>query len=353
MFFAQTPDWTAFGQALMGDLGTQFAAQGLDTQKMALVVTAPASFGAVGFAHRGGVPYFPGGLAAPFHMAHGLFALQSGRAGHADIDRALREMMLWPSDAAANYVIDWLTGTTGDTPLEGAEYLDWAAKRGRLDTFYWQLGWPEWEGCRISQKQSGDLRYGREAAYAGIYGAGLNALSAQCAARFMWELFEGNLPLSGDALRRAHSHMARDAASPEAVFPNFQLAQFLGGGLPNGVKLFSKATALGWTGEARTAWVRHEMARITARGMRPLHIVLMTQGRAMYEAGEALFPAIGRAIWDRASPLLHMPQPPAPRPQPPVFIPAPMPPETGPETGNGADRADDTFNGNSEDNSKG
>jgi hypothetical protein len=333
MFFAQTPEWTAFGQALMGDLGAQFAGQGLDTQKMALVVTAPASFGAVGFAHRGAAQYFPAGLVAPFHMVHGLWALQSGRAAYADIDRALRDMMLWPSDSAANYVTDWLTGTTGDTPLEGAEYLDWAAKRGRLDRFYWQLDWPEWEGCRISQKQSSDLRFGRDAVYGGIFGAGLNALNAHCAARFLWELFEGDVPLGSDALRRAHSLMARDAASPEAVFPNFQLSTFLGGGLPSGVKLWSKTAANGWTGEARTAWVRHDMARICARGMRALHIVLMTQGRAMFEAGEELFPAIGRAIWDRAAPLLHLPQPFASQPvaPPPVApaSPAQLPPDGG------------------------
>jgi len=306
MFFVQTPEWTAFGQDIMAQFAAQFAGAGLALDKCSLVVTAPASFGAVGFAHRGAAHYHPAGLAAPFHMVHALADMQAGRlAPHPDIERALRDMMLWPSNAAANHVIDWITGTTGDTPLEGAEYLDWAAKRGRLDRFFWQLGWPEWEGCRLTQKLSDDLRYGREARLAGPYGEGLNALSAECAARLMWEMFEGDLPLKGDALRRAQSLMLRDVASPEAVFPNFQLHGFLGGALPSGVKLFSKAAALGWTGEAKTAWLRHEMARISARGMGGLHIVFMTQGRAMYDAGPQLFPALGQMIWDRASMILR------------------------------------------------
>lgn len=311
MFFAQTPDWTDFGTALMGDLVAQFGAQGFAADKVALVVCAPANFGVAGFAHRANVHFAPAGLAAPFHMVHGLAALQSHRPADPppDIDRALRDMVLWPSDTAVNYVIDWLTGTTGDTPLEGAEYLDWAAKRGRLDTFFWQLGWPEWAGCRLVQKLGSDLRYGREAALVGNYGEGLNTLTAACAARLLWEMFDGDLPLDSVHLKRAQNLMARDATSPEAVFPNFQLAEFLGGGLPSGVKLSSKPTAQGWTGTAKTAWLRHDMIRISARGMRPLLVVLMTQSRTIYEAGADLFPAIGRTIWDHALPMLRLPAP--------------------------------------------
>ena len=168
MFFAQTADWTQLGRAVLGEMTAKFAQLGLTEGKLALVICAPTSFGAAGFAHRGAAGHYPAGLTAPFHMLHGLAALEAGRiAPHPDVERALREMVLWPSDSAANYVIDWVTNTTGDTPLEGAEYLDWAAKRGRLDRFFWQMGWPEWEGCRISQKQGSDLRFGSEARLVG------------------------------------------------------------------------------------------------------------------------------------------------------------------------------------------
>ncbi len=307
MFFTPTAEWTALGQDVLAQVQAAFGAQGLAAGKMSLVVCAPSSFGAAGFAHRAGAAYFPAGLTAPFHMVHGLAALQSGRIeAHPDLDRALREMVLWPSDSAANYVIDCLTGTTGDTALDGAEFLDWASKRGRLDTFYWQQGWPEWDGCRIAQKQGCDLRYGREARLVGPYGEGLNQMNAGCAARLMWELFEGDVPLKDDGLRRAQSYMQRDGTSPEAVFPNFGLAEFLGAGLPKGVKLWSKSAQTGWTGDAKTSWIKHDMLRVSARGMRPLYMVLMAQSRAIAEAGPALFGEVGRMIWDHCQPVLRV-----------------------------------------------
>jgi hypothetical protein len=63
--------------------------------------------------------------------------------------------------------------------------LDWAAKRGRLDLFFWQMGWPEWKGWRIMQKQGSDLRDGRKARLVGTYGEGLNSLTETSAARQM------------------------------------------------------------------------------------------------------------------------------------------------------------------------
>lgn len=308
MFFAQTPDWTGLGRALIADLVAQFAQRGLAEAKLALVLVSPGSFGAEGFAHRGTSGHYPAGLTAPYHLIHALSAIEAGRiAPHPDLDRALRDMMLWPSDTAANYVIDCLTGTTGDTSLEGAEYLDWASKRRRLGAFFWALGWPEWDGCRMAQKQSRDMLYGREARLAGDAGEGLNTLTPLCAARLLWEMFDGDLPLGPDMLRRAQLAMARDRANPDAVFPGFGLDGFLAGDLPEGVKIWSKSTQTGWTGDAKTSWVKHDMLRLVGRGMKPIYIVLMTQSRALADGGGGLFPAMGRLIWEHAAPHLRLP----------------------------------------------
>jgi hypothetical protein len=306
MFFAQTAQWTELGRAVMGDLAARFGAQGFDAGKVSLVLVAPTATGAQGFDHRATFLHYPAGLAAPFHMLHGLAALEEGRVqADPEFDRALRDMILWPSDSAANYVIDCLTGTTGDTALEGAEYLDWANKRAKLDRFFWQIGWPEWEGCRIAQKQGSDLRYGREARLAGQFGSGVNAISAQCAARLLWEMFEGHLPLTHQGVRRARALMQRESTSPDAVFPTFGLAEYLGGDLPQGVKIWSKPAQTGWTGDAKTSWIKHDMLRITATGLRPLYLVMMTQSRALAMGDAGLFPAMGRLIWEKAAPMLR------------------------------------------------
>lgn len=307
MFFAQTTAWSSLGRALVTDLLENFGPFGLSSQQVSLVLVAPGPFGAEGFTHRGDLACYPCSLVKPFHMIHALMAQDAGRlAPDADFDRALRDMILWSSNTATNYIIDLLTGTTGDTILSGAEYLDWASKRDRLNHVFWQFGWPEWEGANISQKLMGDLRYGREAQYAGPQGENLNSLTALAAARLMWELFDGDLPLSPDQLHRAQSLMARDPLSPKAAFPDYQLSEYLGGNLPTAVQIWSKAGHNGWTNDPKTSWFKHDMIRISAQGSRPLTIVLMTSGQALAQTHPTAFPQIGRFIWDRLSPSLKV-----------------------------------------------
>jgi beta-lactamase class A len=210
-------------------------------------------------------------------------------------------MILWSSNTATNYVIDVLTGTTGDTLLEGAEYLDWMSKRERLNRFFWRMGWPEWEGCRIAQKLMDDTRYGREARFAAEGGGTLNRLTALAAARLMWELFEGDLPLSPPARGRAQAILSRDPAGPDAARPEYQLSEYLGGALPEGVQIWSKAGHNLWTGDADTSWFKHDMIRIAAPGRTPVIAVLMTTGEALATGAPGIFPDIGANIWERVT----------------------------------------------------
>ena len=297
MFLKQTPEWTALGETLLDALA---AKSGQTRESLALVVFTKAADGtAQGFSHRGDMPIYPCSLVKSFHLVHALAALEQGRAEpHGEMDRALRDMIRYSSNTATNYVIDCITGTTGDTLLHGAEYLDWVSKRERLNRFFWTLGWPEWEGANISQKLMDDTRYGREAQYAGADGANLNALPALAPARLLWELFHGDLPLSSPMKSRAQGILQRDPNGAEAANVAYQTAEYLSGGLPQGVEVWSKAGHNLWTGEPKTSWFKHDMARFAALGRRPLLVVLMTQGRALAQENPAAFPAIGRLIWD-------------------------------------------------------
>jgi hypothetical protein len=164
------------------------------------------------------------------------------------------------------------------------------SKRERLNRFFWRLGWPEWDGARIAQKLMDDTRYGREARFAGEAGENLNRLTALSAARLMWELFHGDLPLSPPARGRAQAILSRDPAGPDAAD--------LGGDLPKGVQVWSKAGHNLWTGDPNTSWFKHDMIRLAAPGKPPLIAVVMTEGQAL--AGDAtLLPWLGRALFDR------------------------------------------------------
>ncbi|MDB5661317.1 MAG: hypothetical protein JWS10_3932 [Cypionkella sp.] len=299
MFFTETPDWaelcTSIISALIGLLG----AEGLQADSFGLVLLTSGATGPEGFAHRGDIPVYPCSLVKTFHLIHALALLEDARiARHGEMDRALRDMIRWSSNGATNYAIDLITGTTGDTLLHGAEYLDWVNKRERLNRFFWALGWDEWQGCTIAQKLMDDTRYGREAQFAGVNGAHLNRLTPLAAARVMWELFDGTLPLSPPSKARAQAILRRDKASEDATNPAYQLSEYLGGDLPDGVQIWSKSGHNLWTGDANTSWYKHDMIRLQAESRKPLIIVLTTQGQGMAQTHPQAFPQIGRLIWD-------------------------------------------------------
>ncbi len=308
MFIRQTPQWTDLGRELISAMIVTAGAAGLHADAMGLVMLRPGRGGAAagpeGFVHRGDWRCYPCSLVKTFHLIHALHALEGGRVhAHSELDRALRDMIVWSSNTATNYVIDLLTGTTGDTLLYGADYMDWCAKRDRLNGFYEKLGWDEWDGSNIVQKLMDDTRYGREAQFAGEAGENLNVLTPLSAARLMWEMFDGTLPLSRPALGRAQAILSRDPKGADAGNPHYQLSEYLGANLPDGVQIWSKAGHNLWTGDARASWFKHDMIRMAAPGRAPLTVVLMTQGKSLADENPGAFSALGRLIWDMTADL--------------------------------------------------
>jgi hypothetical protein len=97
---------------------------------------------------------------------------------------------------------------------------------------------------------------------------------------------------------RAQAILRRDPRGPDADLPAYQTRDFLGGDLPAGVEIWSKAGHNLWTGDAKTSWFKHDMIRIAAKGRKPLIVVLTTAGQALAETHPQAFPQIGRLIWD-------------------------------------------------------
>ena len=307
MFFTETAAWQDLGAGILAELSARFADQGMTPDCFGLVVVAPGADGPEGFAYRADWPCYPCSLVKSFHLIHALALLETGRiTAHGELDRAMRDMIRWSSNTATNYVIDLITGTTGDTLLEGAEYLDWVNKREKLNRFFWEMGWTEWQGSTISQKLMDDTRYGREAQFAGHDGANLNRLTPLAAARLFWQLFHDDLPMSGPTRARAQAILRRDPRSADAADPNYQLSEYLGSDLPLDAQIWSKAGHNLWTGDPRTSWYKHDMIRLTAPDRKPLIAVLMTQGQGLAESHPQAFPQIGRLIWDVTKEISHV-----------------------------------------------
>ncbi len=307
MFFTETQEWAKAGAAITEAIFSQHADTGLGAGTFGLVLVSDGAPGPQGFAYRGDWRCYPCSLVKVFHLVHALDALDTGRLNpHAELDRALRDMILWSSNTATNYVIDLLTNTTGDTLLSGAEYMDWTIKRGRLNSYFTTLGWPEFATCNLVQKLMDDTRYGREAQFAGVNGENLNALTPLASARLMWELFSGNLPIAAPLRHRAQAILRRDPSHQDAANPNYQLCEYLGGALPEGAEIWSKAGHNLWTGDANASWFKHDMIRFSSAGRKPLVAVVMSQGQGVAETYPQVFPAIGRLIWNMTEDLCRI-----------------------------------------------
>lgn len=293
------------GKQIVDELVTRFGTNGLTKDAFGLVLAVPGPDGrARGFAHRGNWRCYPCSLVKTFHLVHVLAALEQGRVQQdAELDRAMRAMIKWSSNTATNYVIDLLSDTTGDTLLGPDALAAWIARRGVLNQFFARLGWPEFAPCNITQKLMDDTRYGREAQYAGFDGRNLNALTPLAAARLMWAIWEGGLPLSVASQICAQEILIRDAKTSEAVDPNYQLSEYLGGRLPDNVRVWSKAGHNLWTGDASASWFKHDMVRIAGPDRAPLTMVLMTQGKYIASELPFVFPEIGRLIWEMSGDL--------------------------------------------------
>lgn len=299
VFFASQSGWARAAARVVAQLPSVFAVDGLTAENHALVLLRAEGEGRLsGHAWRGDWRCYPCSLVKPFHLVHALAALEAGRlVPHEDLDRALEDMILWSSNTATNYVIDLLTGTTGDTLLEGAAFADWMGAREGLNRWFDGLVWPEFASCNLTQKLMDDRRYGREAQFAAQNGGYMNVLTPLVTARLMAAIFTGDLPLSAAALARAQAVLRRDPGSPDAAHPSYQLSGYLGGGIPKDVRIWSKAGHNFWTGDARTSWFKHDMVRLESPGRKPLIIVLMTQGRRLAEEVPDAFPRIGRFLW--------------------------------------------------------
>jgi beta-lactamase class A len=203
-------------------------------------------------------------------------------------------MILWSSNTATNYIIDLVTGTTGDTLLGNAEMTEWAQKRNWVNSFFEKLGWQETGGINVCQKLMDDDRYGREKSFVRRGGNNHNRLSSDATARLYHAIFTGKL-VNG---KRSH-HMAdllKRRFDPEfAALPAAQVEGYFGAGLPQGATLWSKAGHTGWTGDELASYRRHDSAYVQLPNGRSLILAVFTEGKGMSESTTVLPAIAGKA----------------------------------------------------------
>ena len=204
-----------------------------------------------------------------------------------ELRRAMRDMISDSSNDATGLLVDLLTGTTSGPALQGEAWELWQRQRRLVNDWLKGLDWPELEDVNCCQKTWGDGPYGRERVF---YGADLenrNALSTAATARVLEAVMTDGV-LSPPACQRLRDLLARSLdRAQRAADPENQVDGFLGAGLPESSRLWSKA---GWMSKAR-----HDAAWWCAPDGFPVLLVAFSDGAACAK-DEQLLPELARQL---------------------------------------------------------
>ncbi|MEP7139062.1 MAG: serine hydrolase [Caldimonas sp.] len=288
------------GHALVAEAARLASRAGLQASDFALTLLLhrpePATVPPLptGFSYRGGVGFYPCSVVKLFLVVAAQLALDAGRlTPHDELDRAMRDMIRWSSNTATNYVIDLLSGTTGDTLLGDAEMRDWVDARNRINRFYAELRPSLCADVNLAQKLMDDDRYGREKMFVQWGGANNhNRLSSDAAAWLLADVMCGRAVLPSSSERIAgllHRPLTDDFVSIQAA----QVKGYLGGGLPGGTQLWSKAGRTLWTGDPLASYRRHDAVHVKLAAGQRFTLAVFTQGQAIAVDDEFL-PRVGK-----------------------------------------------------------
>ena len=204
-----------------------------------------------------------------------------------ELQRALRDMIGDSSNDATGLVMDLLTGTSSGPALQGTAWELWQRQRQLVNDWLASLAWPELDGVNCCQKTWGDGPYGREKQFYGADNGNRNALSTRATARMLEAVMTGDV-VSPPACRRLRELLDR-SLDPERrkADPENQVDGFLGEGLAQGTRLWSKA---GWMSQARhdAAWWQH--------GDQPPMLLVAFSSGPDRARDEQLLPALARSL---------------------------------------------------------
>lgn len=297
-FFDESPELQRIGALIEAQAAPLYAARNVPFEQFAYVLTEPGQAGGRpgGAALRPDWRAYPCSLVKVFHLVAAQLRLEDGRlSAHEELDRAMRDMILWSSNSATNYIIDLLTGTTGDTLLSDEEMSLWCKRREEINRIFAALGWPELAGINLNQKLMDDLRYGREKIALDRSAAGHNCLTPIAMARLMHEIFGESTVLPPARRAVIRDHLARDPNAPDRARGAYQLFGYLGDALPAGTRIWSKAGRTRWLGDDRASFRRHDTLRAILPQGSEFQLTVFTQGEAIAE-DDGFLPAVGALV---------------------------------------------------------
>lgn len=242
-----------------------------------------------GISYRGVERIYPASVVKLFYLVAMHEWLQQGMVPpSSELERAARDMIVDSSNDATGLVVDVLTGTTSGPELPDSPFQTWQQQRNIVNRYFQSLQWPELATVNINQKTWCDGPYGRERAFLGPLYENRNMLTTEATARLLHSIVGG---VSVSAVRsQAMMTLMQRSLRPEdlAADPENQVTGFLGGGLPQSAKVWSKA--------GLTSQVRHDAAYVEAPDVDPYLLIVFTEGRA-HSSNEAILPWVSEAVF--------------------------------------------------------
>lgn len=235
-----------------------------------------------GFNYRGGERIYPASVIKLFYLLAVNEWLQKGMVEtSAELERAMRDMIIDSSNDATSLVVDVLTGTTSGPELPPGPFETWKQQRNIVNRYLQSLGWEELQSVNVCHKTWGDGPYGRERAFYGQLLENRNMLTTNAIARLLHAIV-GGVAVSATRSQEMMNVMKR-SLNPEELPKDVeedQITGFLGGSLPREAKIWSKA---GWTSS-----VRHDAAYIEIPDKRPYLLIVFTEGKENAKSREIL-----------------------------------------------------------------
>lgn len=225
-----------------------------------------------GFSYRGVERIYPASVVKLFYLVavHEWLA-QNMIAESGELDRAVRDMIVDSSNDATSLVVDVLTGTTSGPELPPGPFTTWQQQRNIVNRYFQSLGWPELDTINANQKTWCDGAYGRERAFLGELYDNRNALTTEATARLIHSIV-GGVAVSASRSQAMMNLMQRSLNPADlAADPENQVTGFLGAGLPQSARLWSKA--------GETSKVRHDAAYVELPHLKPFLLVVFTEGK--------------------------------------------------------------------------
>jgi len=241
-----------------------------------------------GFSYRGVERIYPASVVKLFYLVAVHEWLEQGMIQpSAELDRAVKDMIVDSGNDATSLVMDVLSGTTSGPELSAAPFETWKQQRNIVNRYFQSLGWEELATINVNQKTWCDGAYGRERAFLGALRENRNMLTTIATARLLHSIVGG---VSVSAARsQAMMALLRRSLHPDdlAADPENQVAGFLGGGLPLDARLWSKAGLM--------SRVRHDAAYIELPEQRPYLLVVFTEGEN-HSQNEAILPFVSQQV---------------------------------------------------------